>query len=304
MATGNFDVLSEGFGNLGAALSGVGGIEGKRQQLLQEMRAKAEMEQLLKQAELKQQAEDNARAYAEAQRQALTRRFLDASMQSNELPSGGASNADVIHAALNPAPGQMRQGPNPYELASIAADGDPKALVSFLANERDNQYANGVVPTPKFDLYGREVDSRINENAAQAFSANASGAHLLGAESRAAELHPTIMGEHDASAAIKRIKQAQAERGEARRTGAPVIPGPWSPETSQEDVDFWMKGQSAATCLLYTSRWPSSLLGPVHRGRRCGTRALRRPVEERRDHLRYEKVPRCRSRCERGRGRS
>ena len=57
MATGNFDVLSEGFGNLGAALSGVGGIEGKRQQLLQEMRAKAEMEQLLKQAELKQQAE-------------------------------------------------------------------------------------------------------------------------------------------------------------------------------------------------------------------------------------------------------
>lgn len=180
MATGNFDVLSEGFGNLGAALSGVGGIEGKRQQLLQQMRAEAEMAQLQKAAELKQQAEDNARAYAEAQQREFERELLAA--QGNELPTSGASNADVIRAALNPAPGQMRGGLDPTRAAALFARLDPKAGAGIYNSNLDRRAEYGVDPTPKFEQFTKESNSRVGENEASAYSHRQSGyaSNMLG----------------------------------------------------------------------------------------------------------------------------
>jgi hypothetical protein len=239
----NFDVFARGLGALGAGLTN-GGTEARANERLQQLQAKAAMERLLKEAELKQQAEDNARAYAEEQRQARVRRILDASMQQqNELPTSGPSNAAIVQAALNPAPGPMRQSsPDFYRIAAEAAGDDPRAYTQWLANEQDRRSKYGVDWTPAFDQNVKESNSRIGENQAQEASAYASAAHSRGLESRDIELHPLVKDKTEADRAIAEIKRNQQAREEGRLTGPPVTPGPWSPETTQEDVDFWSKG--------------------------------------------------------------
>lgn len=242
----NFDVFARGLGALGAGLTN-GGTEARANERLQQLQAKAAMERLLKEAELKQQAEDNARAYAEAQQREAERALLAYTSDRNELPYPGQpgmnSNAAVINAALNPAPEQMRNAqPDPYRLAILASRLDPRAITSVLNNERDNLYRYGGVDSPAYQQDVRESNSRIAENQGQEASAYASAAHSRGAESRAQQLFPEQYGTASANRDIAEIKRRQKERQEGRLTGPPVVPGPWAPETTQEDVDFWTKG--------------------------------------------------------------
>lgn len=171
----NAEVFAEGMGALGAGLSGVGGIEGYRRKMVEELQAKAAMERLLKEAELKQQAEDNARAYQEAQLDAARREMMSAGLSQNELPTSGSSNADWIHAALNPAPAQMRAGGNPMSVASALMRLDPKAAASIYANERDNEYASGVIDTPAFGLRRNESEAEVGYKNAAAGAQRESG---------------------------------------------------------------------------------------------------------------------------------
>lgn len=175
----NFGVFAKGLSDLGAGLSS-GGTEAAVQRKLQQMQAQAAMERLLKEAELKQQAEDNARAYAEAQQRAFERELLSA--QGNELPSGGSSNAEVVQAALNPAPGPMRGGLDPLHAAALFARLDPKAGAGVYNSNLDRRAEYGVDPTPKFAQYTKESDSRVGENEASAYSHRQSGfaSHQLG----------------------------------------------------------------------------------------------------------------------------
>ena len=176
----NAEVFAEGMGALGAGLSGVGGIEGQRQRMLQEMRDQAAMERLLKEAELKQQAEDNARAYAEAQQREFERALI--SELGNELPTGGSSNAAIVQAALNPAPGPMRGGLDPVRAAALFSRLGPNAGVAVYNSSQDRSYEYGVTDSPKYRQFAKESDSRVGENEASARSHDASAyaSNMLG----------------------------------------------------------------------------------------------------------------------------
>lgn len=175
----NFDVFARGLGALGAGLTN-GGTEARANERLQQLQAKAAMERLLKEAELKQQAEDNARAYAEAQQREFERELIAA--QGIELPSSGSSNAEIVQAALNPAPGPMRGGLDPIRAAALFARLDPKAGAGVYNSNLDRRAEYGVDPTPKFAQFTKESDSRVGENEASAYSHRQSGfaAHQLG----------------------------------------------------------------------------------------------------------------------------
>jgi len=159
MAEGNFDVLSQGFGNLGAALSGVGGLEGYRAQMLQKMADQAAMERLVKQDEMKRAAEAAEEELRQKKMAALTALLHSA--------TGGRSTPLGPNEA-GPVDPQASQSLDPYAVSAAYADLDPKAGASIFNSTYGQQLGAGIIDNPAFGLERDKAGAEVRERGAHA----------------------------------------------------------------------------------------------------------------------------------------
>lgn len=258
MAEGNYDIFAHGLSSLGAALSGVGGIEGYQQQQLVKLQEQARMAQLQEQFRLKQQAEEEKRKAIEAV--VARHRMLGYGSQ----PAVGAQdNTSVIHAALQPGPLDESPSPSP-------GPGDTRSLLMDLLPEMNT--TPGLVSMAnaheghalQYELPGYEnvVQDQLRDKwASQGFASQMSGAHSAGLEEERAVTAPSRSAAQVANRleAERKAREGQAQE-EYNASSSDVLPssneealarylfsGPGgSPALTQGEVDRASKSKALA----------------------------------------------------------
>lgn len=144
-----------GASDLGSALSGVGGLEGYRAQMLQKMADEAAMERLQKEYALKQQMEDAAEQKRQAQIAILTRLM-------HGLTAGRSPGMDPNqYGPDSPTPGGQLDYPS---INAAYASLSPAAGASNF----DDLLKAGVFSNPAFNLEKNKADAEVRERGAHA----------------------------------------------------------------------------------------------------------------------------------------
>ena len=169
--TDNFGIFAKGLSDLTAGLTG-GGTEARVQERLQQLADQAAMERLLKQNELKQQAEAAAEEQRQQKMAALTALLHSA--------TGGRSTPLGPNEA-GPVDPQASQSLDPYAVSAAYADLDPKAGASIFNSTYGQQLGAGIIDNPAFGLERNESNAQVGASNAQAYASRQHG-NLFGAQ--------------------------------------------------------------------------------------------------------------------------
>lgn len=238
---------------LGSALSGVGGLEGYRAQMLQKMADQAAMERLLKQNELKQQAE----AAAEEQRQQKMAALMRLAHGSTAGRSPGMDPEQ--YGPDSPTPGGQI---NPYEMSAAYANLDPSAGASIFSNAYNQQLGTGLIDNPKYNQWA-------DLQGARAFQALQAGNNSAASANRTSQMTPFQVQSAQSDADIKGIT-AREKANELLRKGQQV-PLDELPSDQEGPVRSTTVGDMEANAKF------QKVLADTERAKAAAAKALREP---------------------------